>query len=69
MKNIGIVCDNYKLKKYISELNLLKYEFKITGYETISIIKISVSENNFLNDKNVIHKLRKKIEIHFKQSN
>lgn len=67
MKKVGIVVDNYKLKKFKSELTDKGYKDFTTAKFTKDTTSIMVEvEDDKVND---VKKLCQRLELHFKRSN
>lgn len=71
MKKIGIVTDNYKLKRMEKELNAegIK-DFKVNPFTSdTTAIQIEVQDEQFELTKKKVAKVTTKIELHFNRSN
>lgn len=70
MKKIGITVDNYKIKKFVQELDAKGYK-----YETVQLLKttsafiIEVEDDKFQEETIKIGRLCRKMDYHFKRSN
>lgn len=65
-KQIGIVCDNYKLNKFEKELQKAGFQYKTVPFTSESTSIIIITEaGNLMKVKKIVEK----VEFHFKLSN